>query len=537
MNRITTRGRATRWLGAFVAVLALLGTPIRSTDAAPILQPVIFGEGLLPAPNSTTPAGAIVIGCTVSSALPLVSYSLSVDNVPLATQLGASGPPWLLRAISDFRPGMHTASAFVTDSAGQEAGWTWQFTVQAAPPPPTAPPPTPRPPTTTPVPLPGQAPGVRPVTPPADWLVPAGTTHVAVRFSSDSGWQSRSISLDGQPLSLKSEGAGAGSEVLGADAPVGTGSHTLTAVGVDQPGRRTVTEWSFVASQPLGGGDLRVTPLNPPPGQTLASGASVRLVALAESKGTLQGLAMLLDGRAMAPEGGDVDPHRATLVLDATRVPPGRHVVRVQGGDETGKTIAVAWDFYVGPPAAPTERLYYPQTGYSVTGPFRAYWDTLGKNAVAVLGYPISGLTVERLDDGHDYTVQYFERVRLEWHPENRGTEFEVLYGLLGTHFHKPDPPGPQVTPRAGERYFPETGHLVRSAFLQKWQTTGGVRVHGYPISEELQEVSPTDGRAYLVQYFQRARFEYHPENAGSPFEVLLGMLGRQLYQERNPDR
>jgi hypothetical protein len=30
------------------------------------------------------------------------------------------------------------------------------------------------------------------------------------------------------------------------------------------------------------------------------------------------------------------------------------------------------------------------------------------------------------------------------------------------------------------------------------------------------------------VQYFERNRFEYHPENAGTPFEVLLGLLGNQ---------
>jgi hypothetical protein len=31
------------------------------------------------------------------------------------------------------------------------------------------------------------------------------------------------------------------------------------------------------------------------------------------------------------------------------------------------------------------------------------------------------------------------------------------------------------------------------------------------------------------VQYFERNRFEYHAENAGTRYEVLLGLLGRQL--------
>src|SRR5207253_4450759 len=44
---------------------------------------------------------------------------------------------------------------------------------------------------------------------------------------------------------------------------------------------------------------------------------------------------------------------------------------------------------------------------------------------------------------------------------------------------------------------------------------------------------NPTSGRSYLVQYFERSRFEYHPENAGTPYEVLLGLLGTQLSQKR----
>ena len=42
-------------------------------------------------------------------------------------------------------------------------------------------------------------------------------------------------------------------------------------------------------------------------------------------------------------------------------------------------------------------------------------------------------------------------------------------------------------------------------------------------------ETNPTDGKQYLTQHFERARFEYHPENAGTPYDVLLGLLGREL--------
>jgi len=43
--------------------------------------------------------------------------------------------------------------------------------------------------------------------------------------------------------------------------------------------------------------------------------------------------------------------------------------------------------------------------------------------------------------------------------------------------------------------------------------------------------VNPSDGKEYTVQYFERARFEFHPEAAGTPYEVQLGLLGAQALQ------
>ncbi|HEX7102218.1 MAG TPA: peptidoglycan hydrolase, partial [Nitrolancea sp.] len=51
----------------------------------------------------------------------------------------------------------------------------------------------------------------------------------------------------------------------------------------------------------------------------------------------------------------------------------------------------------------------------------------------------------------------------------------------------------------------------------------------GYPISEEF--VDPQTG--YVTQYFERAVFEYHPENAGTPYTVLLKRLGADELQAR----
>jgi hypothetical protein len=72
---------------------------------------------------------------------------------------------------------------------------------------------------------------------------------------------------------------------------------------------------------------------------------------------------------------------------------------------------------------------------------------------------------------------------------------------------------------------FTETGKTVKGKFLHYWLLNGGLPQQGFPISEEMEEVSETDGKAYTVQYFERAVFEWHPEHA-RPNDVLLSQLG-----------
>ena len=87
-----------------------------------------------------------------------------------------------------------------------------------------------------------------------------------------------------------------------------------------------------------------------------------------------------------------------------------------------------------------------------------------------------------------------------------------------------------RVKAQTGSRIFPETGKTVSGDFLRYWDSHGGLPQYGYPISDQMMEQSETDGKTYTVQYFERARFEYHPENQ-APYDVLLGLLGRQLFR------
>jgi hypothetical protein len=190
------------------------------------------------------------------------------------------------------------------------------------------------------------------------------------------------------------------------------------------------------------------------------------------------------------------------------------------------------------PPGAPDpHRTYYPETGHFLGHGFRHYWERNG--GLAQFGYPLTTeFTEVNPADGKEYTVQYFERARFEYHPEHKGTPYEVLLGHLGRQVttgrvFSTAPPG-SPAPRPGARYFPETRQWVSGPLLTYWTARGGLMTYGYPISPEFEEINPDDGKPYMVQYFERNRLEVHPEHAGTPNEILLGLLGRQVLVERN---
>jgi hypothetical protein len=169
----------------------------------------------------------------------------------------------------------------------------------------------------------------------------------------------------------------------------------------------------------------------------------------------------------------------------------------------------------------------FPETGKTVRGSFYSYWQEHG--GLALNGYPISDAFTETLENGQSYQVQYFERVRLEFH-DDLSVEPQILLGAFGRRIHPADPAVPAVP---GATYFAATGHNVtRPAFVDYWNANGGLAQFGYPLSEEFDEVLE-DGQTYRVQYFERARFEYHPEHDGTPYEVQLGQFGRAICGDR----
>jgi len=61
------------------------------------------------------------------------------------------------------------------------------------------------------------------------------------------------------------------------------------------------------------------------------------------------------------------------------------------------------------------------------------------------------------------------------------------------------------------------------------------VRVQGFPISDQLQEISSVDGQERTAQYFEKAVYELHPELAGSN-KVQLETLGSMRFAALYPN-
>ncbi len=176
-------------------------------------------------------------------------------------------------------------------------------------------------------------------------------------------------------------------------------------------------------------------------------------------------------------------------------------------------------------------KAFFPETGHHLAGEFLHHW--LNNGSFTIYGFPI---TDELKEDGR--TVQYFERARLELWPEHAGTQWVIQGTLLGNWKAQRIRTKPAFRPLpASEKstddrwVFPETRHSLSTGFRDYWLANGGVHVFGFPISEEFEE------GGYNVQYFERARMEWHPEHVGTPYVVLLGHLGHELAEVERVDR
>jgi hypothetical protein len=190
---------------------------------------------------------------------------------------------------------------------------------------------------------------------------------------------------------------------------------------------------------------------------------------------------------------------------------------------------------------AQTGQRCFTETGHCIEGRIREFWEQNG--GLPVFGFP-TGPQQEVLIEGKPFQAQNFERNRLELHPENQ-RPYDVLLGRLGAdrlvQQNRDWFTFPKSEAREGCRFFPETGHNICGAILAYWRANGlefdgrsgkseaeSLALFGLPLSDEMPEL--IEGREYTVQWFERARFELHPENQ-PPYNVLLGLLGNEVQQ------
>jgi hypothetical protein len=182
----------------------------------------------------------------------------------------------------------------------------------------------------------------------------------------------------------------------------------------------------------------------------------------------------------------------------------------------------------------------FPETNQCISGRFRQFWEQNG--GLAVFGFPIGPAHDEtNPDDSRTHLTQWFERNRFELHQENQ-PPYDVLLGRLGA----PDAANadsiarqPESGPHPSCLWFAQTGFNVCNTqvaqFASYWQSHGladpsmigyqrSLALFGLPLS---RQISTGAADTPYIQYFERARFEWHPSNP-DPYKVLLGRLGAE---------
>lgn len=171
-------------------------------------------------------------------------------------------------------------------------------------------------------------------------------------------------------------------------------------------------------------------------------------------------------------------------------------------------------------PGIAGDSVFFPQTGHSVRGEWLDWFKACGN--IDNNGLPISEVM---RDPSTGQWVQYFQRIVLEYHPENPAP-FRIQRRLLGDVLY-PGLDAPLVNPPANSNdyaFFPSSmdptkptglGHGVSNyapdgtfvGFKQYFDSHGGITAFGFP----KEEVKLVDG--WWMQRFQAAVFQYHPEN------------------------
>lgn len=123
------------------------------------------------------------------------------------------------------------------------------------------------------------------------------------------------------------------------------------------------------------------------------------------------------------------------------------------------------------------------------------------------------------------------------WMAISSGTYRLVKIEQLGEgwNIYNPQQASPLVGPGV---CFTETKYCLRGPFADFWQKHGGAAILGFPVTPEvLESLIPEDQSPVpVVQYTQNARLELHISDDGTTQQVLLSLLGSELFQNKLAD-
>jgi hypothetical protein len=168
--------------------------------------------------------------------------------------------------------------------------------------------------------------------------------------------------------------------------------------------------------------------------------------------------------------------------------------------------------------------LYFPETGHWIVGDFLDVYRA-AKSPPLIYGLPITDAFTDPLSGD---TIQYFEKARFVLDP-TAPPALRVRLSPLGKLLYTPGTPLRRPPGFSGCQKFHETTFEVCYAFLDFFNSNGGVAQFGYPISN-FEKHGDT-----IVQYFQLARFEWHPELLTTQ-PVKISNLGRDYFDLMEED-
>jgi hypothetical protein len=168
---------------------------------------------------------------------------------------------------------------------------------------------------------------------------------------------------------------------------------------------------------------------------------------------------------------------------------------------------------------------YFNETGHWLKGEFLAKYYS-APDPILLYGYPT---TSAFLSPTTNLMVQYFQKARFELHPEAREGQ-RVQLSLLGEYLYVRSEPAREINQSATCRYF-SNDLKVCYDFLKFYDDHGGEAQFGLPVSNLERR------NGVIVQHFQYARFEWHPEFQPGQ-RVWLSLLGYEYFYKigENPN-